>query len=253
MLFVFFIYVFYLSHTVDRPLYLSGDIPVFSNVNSSQHVVYFNFGNLTASEFDGITPHPEVTVHIPFLASYPGFGPPSYSLAVAKFYQRSDDENDDEIPRVNIAYPYYPADKISISEKEALIQIGEEELRISFRKSDPCEKPEVVVKHQYDEFRLGELRTGAELPDFSYCGEHHGHNSRFCAVGNDLGDDLGEWKYRICQRWASRDHTSCIASLKIEKMTPMFRDLLSVGVSELRIVSSEQYHGNYTVEMFYPC
>lgn len=237
------------SFRAGSPLFLP-DTTVFPGlITSVQHVVYFNFGYLTADEFHGVEPSPQVTVNIPLLSDHPS-GPPSYSLAVAKFY--TPDRGD--IPAVNVAYPYYPVDEIRINDDGAVIQHGQEELRVSFVKSKPCKPPNDIVQHEFTEFVLDDFQTGAPLPDFSYCQRHPEETSaEFCQVGEQLEDDLQSWKYQICQAWESHDHTSCETSIQIEKITPFFRDILALGDNQPIVVASESYHGHYTVKMRYPC
>ncbi|XP_071823831.1 uncharacterized protein [Apostichopus japonicus] len=224
-------------------------------MNETQHPIYIDFGYMTFSDFeDGSDPHNplfygiEVAVTIPLLTDQPD-GPPKYSLALAKFYDRSRVD----FPKPNILYPYIPADELTLDDEGASILIGEERMSVTFqRQNHPCIPPADVIRHEFDAFVNEDFHLGIPEPHFEYS-KCDPCKNKFCAAEEKLQCAVSRYAPNLCQVWVPIDVFPCATSVQVGTVTDYFRDFMLFGDNTINVIASETFFGNFTIGLKYPC
>ncbi|KAJ8021777.1 hypothetical protein HOLleu_39071 [Holothuria leucospilota] len=212
---------------------------------SAHHPVYVDVGYMSSHDFyDYLKNNPElcisvsgleVAVHIPLLADDPA-GPPVYALAVAVLYEKSRGD----IPKPNFLCRYIPVEEIQLSDSEAFVRNGSDEMRVSFtRSNNPCKPSSFIVTEEFDEL-LDEFLFGLPEPDFSFC-ERHTFRSDFCTNANRVKCTINRHAPNICQTFKKRSVQPCEASLNIMNITPGFREFILLENDPINILASESY------------
>lgn len=224
-------------------------------LNKGQHPIYIDFGYVTFFEFeDGSDPQNplfygiEVAVTIPLLTDQPD-GPPAYSLALAKFYDRSRGD----FPKPNILYPYIPADKLTLDDNGAYVQIGDDEFSVTFdRQTHPCIPPPSIVRHEFDEFVAHDLQLGTPEPHFEYC-HCNPSATKFCSHAENITCAVSRYAPNLCQIWQPSSLRSCVTSVRVGTVTDYFRDFMLFGDDPINVIASETMSSNFTIGFKYPC
>ncbi|KAJ8021329.1 hypothetical protein HOLleu_38495 [Holothuria leucospilota] len=226
--------------------------PVFPDLlNNDQHVVYVDFGLSSSKDFiddssissSGV----ESGVIIPFLSDSPN-GPPKYSIAMAELYSRDRVEP----AKPNIMYPFISIDEMTVEDNEAFWRNGDEELHVSFVKSNPCQTPSAATKEVFVKFFTGLSLLGWSEPDLEMCNRHPTKNY-YCSVMNTIKDDVEEALPNVCQTYDIADVVECAASFDIIEVTPGFREFLLINDNAIDIIAAERFYCNATTTFKFPC
>ncbi|KAJ8024047.1 hypothetical protein HOLleu_36660 [Holothuria leucospilota] len=190
----------------------------------------------------------EVAVNIPLLSEEPS-GPPSHSLALAKFYDR----RRGDIPKANILYPYKPVDKIVMDDCHVVVQNGDEEIRANFQRAvNPCVPSPDKVDDEIKRFMGSDFHFGNPEPHFAFC-DRHSFDNDFCNAVKSVRTEVQQEGPNICQFWRIDDVHSCATTTQINTMTKYFRDFILLENDPLEIVASETMKGNFSIGLKYPC
>lgn len=178
-----------------------------------------------------------VSVTIPFLART-STGPSNYALALVTFYEKSRDD----IPNLNVLYPYIPVDEIIMDFGFAVVRNESGEMKISFNRINQLNgpPPTSIVKAEFDHFHQGEYQFGLPSPEYSFC-ERHNFKSQLCENAERVKCGVSRYTPNICQRWLSGDFTHCATTATIENITTGFRDFVFLGDGPVDIIYSENY------------
>ncbi|KAJ8051070.1 hypothetical protein HOLleu_04500 [Holothuria leucospilota] len=233
--------------------------PVLKEIpNNDRHPIYVDFGFIRSHDFDEYlenNPDPcvstsglEAAVTIPLLAGAPN-GPPVYSLALAKFYEKSRGD----IPKINFLYPYIPVNEISLSNDGAFVRNGSDEMRVSFHHTGNfCKQPALMVKEEFYEFVFSDFQFGLPAPDYSFC-DRHSFSSQFCSNAERIKCGVQRYSPNLCQVWWANDVEACETMVNMENITSGFREFILLGKDPVNILSSQMFHSNTTTALKYPC
>ncbi|KAJ8028771.1 hypothetical protein HOLleu_31105 [Holothuria leucospilota] len=233
-------------------LYLPTSRVFYDILSTDYHVVYIDFGFVGSDDFadeKSISSYgTESAIMIPFLADSPG-GFPKYSLSLGQYYQR--DRGD--ISRVNINFPYYGIDELTVTETGAVWRNGSDELTVSFVKSNPCKAPPSNRRHEFDVMIKEELQFSFSKPDLGFCDRHSIVENPLCDIFKSIRSDVETAGFDVCQVGGAVSQGTCDASFAMLCITDGFRDLLLLKDDPIEVVASERFYGRFKIILQYPC
>ncbi|KAJ8017409.1 hypothetical protein HOLleu_45211 [Holothuria leucospilota] len=128
-------------------------------------------------------------------------------------------------------------------------------MRISFVKSNPCEAPSSIRRHEFDVL-LEEEFTISFSPkiDLSFCDQYSVAEDQSCKILKSIKPGLEEESPNVCE-FLSRGSQieKCKASFAITNITNGFRNLLLLNADPKNVVASESVVGDYYANVKYPC
>ncbi|KAJ8041766.1 hypothetical protein HOLleu_12671 [Holothuria leucospilota] len=235
-----------ISETCNGPRLYLPETEAFPGIlDKDQHVVHIEIGYVNyhipdkCNSVNGV----ELGLVIPLLSDDPK-GPPKYSLALIKFYQRDRVEP----PYSNHSFPYLPVDELTMTDSSVVMRNGSDEILLSFERfNKPCKPAPAMSKHELDEFLTRNFQFGLPQPGFSSCDRRPSYN-QFCKCIESIQCDLPRCYPEVCETaWYSNERVTCSASVQITNISEGFRDFMMLGDGPIEVIAADSITGDFTM------